>query len=165
MPAGRPPKPIEVKRRNGNPGRRPLPDKAKALAIIPTTGWPAPITLGPAGRTVWLRAAEQASWLTDMDLVALEDYANTWDEIVAFRQIIAEDGLTQEEPIVTPAGHVVGTKKVAHPLLKELRAAQKLAEGTGSNLGFNPTARSRLGLEAVKVRSKLEELAAARSAR
>jgi P27 family predicted phage terminase small subunit len=59
----------------------------------------------------------------------------------------------------------VGEKKVPHPLIKELRSAQKQLHAIGSALGFDPTARSRLGLAEVKRQSKLEELSAARQAR
>lgn len=165
MPAGRPPKPIEVKRRTGNPGRRPLPDPSSTIALVPVDGAPAPITLGHNGRELWRRAQETAQWLSDLDLVALEDLCCTWDEVCTMRQTVAADGLTLVEPIVTPAGLVVGEKHVPHPLIKELRAAQKQLHAVGSALGFDPTARSRLGLAEVKRQSKLEELAQARHAR
>ena len=159
---GRPPKPIEVKRRNGNPGQRKLPEKSETIALVPVDGHPSPIALGQSGRELWRRAQSSAVWLSELDLVALQDLCQTWDEVVELRNAIAEDGITLEEPIVTPAGHVVGTKKVAHPLIKELRVAQKQLHAIGSALGFDPTARSRLGLAEVKRQSKLEELMQAR---
>ena len=97
--------------------------------------------------------------------MGLEDLCTTWDELVAYRSAIAEEGITQDEPIVTPAGHVVGQKKVPHPLIKELRSAQKQLHAIASALGFDPTARSRLGLAEVKRQSKVEELQARRQAR
>ena len=162
---GRPPKPIELKRLTGNPGQRKLPDKATTVTLVPVEGAPAPITLDQNGRELWRRAQERAVWLSDLDLVALEDLCSTWDDVCAMRKAIAEDGLILEEPIVTPAGHVVGDKKVPHPLIKELRAAQKQLHAIGSALGFDPTARSRLGLAEVKRQCKLEELAPARQTR
>lgn len=165
MPGGRPPKPIEIKRRNGNPGNRPLPDKNTTVTLIPAEGQPAPMTLDQSGREMWRRAQERAVWLSDLDLMALEDLCHTWDEVVAYRSAIADGGLTLEEPIVTPAGHVVGTKYVPNPLIKELRSAQKQLHAIASALGFDPTARSRLGLAEVKRQSKVEELQAQRQAR
>ena len=159
-----PPRPIESKRKLGNPGRRPLPPKNSTVALVPAIGTPPPITLGQHGRELWARAQERAAWLSDLDLMALEDFCTTWDEIRAMRAAIAEQGLTLEEPIVTPAGHVVGTKYVPNPLIKELRVAQKQIHSVGSLLGFDPTSRSRLGLAEIKAQSKLEELAAKRQA-
>lgn len=161
---GRPPKPIEVHRRNGNPSNKKLPAPTETLALVPVDGIPAPITLEAHGRELWRRAQDRAAWLSELDLVALQDLCETWDEVCAMRAAIAEEGLTSEEPIVTPAGHVVGQKKVPHPLIKELRSAQKQLHAIGSALGFDPTARSRLGLAEVKRQSKLEELAASRQA-
>ena len=157
---GRPPKPIELKRRTGNPGRRPLPDKNKTIALVPSAGAPVPVTLMAAGREVWHRAQEHAIWLSRLDLMLLEILCRAVDQHDEMSRIVAEDGFTQIEPIVTPAGHVVGEKKTSHPLLKELRALEKQIQSTAGALGFDPTARSRLGLAEVKRQSKLEELQA-----
>lgn len=165
MPGGRPPKPVEVKRLTGNPGRRKLPEPNTTVALVPADGLPAPITLAAHGREMWHKAQKRASWLSNLDLAALEDFCTTWDEIQEYRAAIAEQGITLEEPIVTPAGHVVGTKLVTNPLIKELRLAQKQIHSIGSLLGFDPTSRSRLGLAEVKTQSKLEELAQRRAAK
>jgi P27 family predicted phage terminase small subunit len=157
MPAGRPPKPIELKRRTGNPGRRPLPDKSKTVALVPSTGAPVPLALKAAGRDVWHRAQEHAIWLSRLDLMLLEILCRAVDQHDEMGRMVAEDGLTQIEPVVTPAGHVVGEKKIPHPLLKELRALEKTIQSSAAALGFDPTARSRLGLAEVKVRSALAE--------
>jgi P27 family predicted phage terminase small subunit len=158
MARGRPSKPLELKRLQGNPGKRSLPAKTATIALPMAVGAPAPITLGHHGRDLWRRALELAPWLSELDLMALEDLASTWDEVQAFRAAIAEDGLTLEEPIVTPAGHLVGTKCVPNPLLKELRNAQNVLHAIGSALDFDPTARSRLGLAEVKRQNKLGTL-------
>ena len=42
MPNGRPPKPIEVKRRLGNPGQRPLPNQAEIQMLDPAVSVPEP---------------------------------------------------------------------------------------------------------------------------
>jgi len=165
MPAGRPPKPIELKRARGNPGRRPLPDKSKTVALVPSVGTPAPITLGQNGRELWRRAQEAAIWLCELDLTLLEILCKSVDQHVEMSRIVAEDGLTQIEPIVTPAGHVVGEKKVPHPLLKELRALEKQIQSTAAALGFDPSARSRLGLAEVKRQTAIAEFDALHEAR
>ncbi len=96
--------------------------------------------------------------MSALDLMALEDLCQTWDEVCEMRRVVVEDGVTLTEPIVTPAGYVVGQKKVPHPLLRELRAAQKQLHSIAGLLGFNHAARSRLGIAEVKLQGKLEEL-------
>lgn len=158
-PTGRPPKPIEMKRRLGNPGKRKLPAKATTTAIAPSAAMPpVPISLGQPGVALWKELLEQAPWLARVDHMKIEELCHLKDEVEEMRRRIAEEGLTQVEPIVTPAGMVVGERMVPHPLLKELRSAQKLLEGIGSQLGLDPTSRSRLGLAEVKKRSILDEL-------
>lgn len=63
-----------------------------------------------------------------------------------------------EEPIVTPTGLTVGSKIVANPAVNMLRKAQAQLTKELSDLGFNPTARSRLGLAEVKRESVLQQL-------
>ncbi len=103
-----------------------------------------------------------AVWISELDLTVLEDFARTWDEVCEMRDVIAADGLTYLEPLVTPAGNVVGEKPVAHPLLKELRSAQKQLDTHRKVLGFDPTSRATLGTAEVKRQSRLEELRAKR---
>ena len=53
-PVGRPPKPVEQKRRTGNPGKRPLPEVTIAIPTSPVA--PVPHRpLGPAGQQFWER--------------------------------------------------------------------------------------------------------------
>ena len=158
---GRPPKPIELKRRIGNPGGRALPDERTTVAIMPAEGSPTPVTLGQIGRETW-RSVNEAPWVGRLDLHAVETFCALRDDEAEMRRRIESEGLTLNEPIVTPAGMVVGERMVPHPLLKELRAVEKQLRDFASALGFDPTARSRLGLAEVKTRSKLEELLAQR---
>ena len=159
---GRPPKPIELKRRTGNPGKRPLPEKSSTVALVPASDTPpVPLSLGQHGRAFWVRVWESGAkqWLSpQLDLVALEATCHLVDQLVEMRDEIAEAGLTLLEPIVTPAGLVVGERKVPNPLIKELRAAEKQLQSFLSSLGFDPTARARLGYAEVKRQSALQEL-------
>lgn len=163
---GRPPKPVEVKRRTGNPGKRPLPVPVKALA--PANGVPAaPANLGPSGmalwESVWLHAQ---AWISpDLDLGTVELAVLTRDFVERCRERIEKDGLTLVEPIVTPTGAVVGERVVVHPLIKEQRAAEKQLASWLSALAFTPTDRARLGLAQVKQQSKLEQLLESRQRR
>lgn len=163
---GRPPKPVEVKRRAGNPGRRPLPAPVKVLN--PAGGVPSPpALLGAAGNalweSVWLHAQ---AWISpDLDLGTVELAALTRDFVEACRAQVASDGLTLEEPIVTPTGEVVGHRLVPHPLVKEQRAAEKQLLALLQALALTPTDRARLGLAQVKQQSVLEKLVEQRERR
>ena len=153
-----PPRSIEEKRLLGNPGRRPLPALGSLPAIEPADDAPPPATLGPNGAALWERCQRHAPWIAQVDLMALEDVCLTWDEVAAYRSQIAKDGISLVEPLVSPSGQVVGTKLVPHPLIRELRRAQKELHSAASAMGFNPTARSRLGLAEVRRQSKLDAL-------
>ena len=85
---GRPPKPLEVHRRNGNPSRKKLPARSETITLAPATD-AVPISLGPRGREVYRRSLDLAVWISELDLVALEDFARTWDEVYEMRDVIA----------------------------------------------------------------------------
>ena len=72
-PVGRPPKPVEQKRRAGNPGHRPLPD---VVIPIPTSATaPEPHRpLGTAGRQFWERVWNVGfTWISpQMDVELLQ---------------------------------------------------------------------------------------------
>ena len=159
-----PPRPLEMKRKLGNPGRRPLPAETTVHALEPAVDIPLPDTLGPAGVELW-RRLQQAPWISEMELFAVEDLCQTVDEIAEYRADIMQMGITLEEPMIGPRGDVLGTRFVPNPLIRELRRAQKQMHSTASVLGFNPTARARLGLAEVRAMSKLEELLTKRNRR
>lgn len=126
-----PPKPIEQKRRTGNPGKRKLPDGG-SLALV-----------GPIQAEAWqldpMDALERvlgsgASWIGETDAPtvsllrrALENAERAWQ-----------------------SGSI-----------RDVIEAQKHAASLMSQLGFDPTARARLGLAEVKAASTLEKLRSA----
>lgn len=155
-----PPVPIEVKRRRGDPGKRGLPDPSTTIALRPADGVPAvPVSLGPAGAELWSRVWGSALWLApDIDFLAIEELCHLKDQIAEMRAVIEQEGVTLVQPIATPAGVIVGEERVVHPLLKEVHAASKLLQSWGSVLGFNPTARAKLGVAEIKAQSAFEAL-------
>jgi P27 family predicted phage terminase small subunit len=140
-----------------------LPVAVKELS--PANGIPAlPAGVGRAGtalwESVWLHAQ---AWISpDLDLGTVEMAVMTRDFVEQCRSAINADGLTLKEPIVTPTGELVGERLVAHPLIKEQRAAEKQLERWLSLLALTPTDRARLGLAQVKQQSVLEKLIDAR---
>lgn len=167
---GRPPKPVEVRRRTGNPGKRALPVPVTVLPPAPRDGPPAPAGLGTAGKQYWpLVWQAGAAWLSPaLDLPLIEEVCRLADEITGHRADLAKYGRLIEEPIVTPMGDVAGYRLVANPALMSLRRAEESRRRGLIELGFSPTARARLGLAQVVIAtqaSKLEALIAARERR
>ena len=159
---GRPPKPIEVKRRNGNPGQRKLPDKDKTIALAPVTDVPpVPISLAETGRSMWAHiwGGPAKAWLApEVDYIRVQTVCKLSDDIAGYQSDLAQMGNLLEEPIVTPTGLVVGTKIVPNPLVKMRNDALKILDRELTSLAFDPVSRARLGLAEVKRQSKLEEL-------
>jgi hypothetical protein len=108
--------------------------------ILPASAPPdPPDDLREHGRAYWLAIAEAASWIAwTLDYPTLHAACAVLDETHEMRGLIAEKGLVHLEPIVTPAGKVVGAKMVPNPLLKELRVAEAQARAHLSTLGFDP---------------------------
>ena len=87
---GRPPKPIEQKRRTGNPGQRKLP--SNTVALRPADGVPpVPIDLKPAGRTMWsmVWGGPAAVWLSpQVDAIRVHTVARLLDEIEEYHKLV-----------------------------------------------------------------------------
>jgi phage terminase small subunit len=150
---GRPPKPLEQKRRTGrSPGRdtggRKLPSPSNVVALPPAVGVPPyPADLGLAGKRLWDRAWKAAiTWLSpDSDGESVEEACRLADDLATAR--------TRFRATTDPGD------------LRALVAASKQFTDALSVLGFNPTARARLGVAEVKRVSALEELVAKRKQR
>lgn len=129
MSRGRPPVPVEQKRKTGNPGKRPLPDSP--LALVP--------------------AVEPDAW--DLTL------PQVMDRVLSAGVVwLAET----DAPVLVLLGEAVELHERAKQSgsIRDVIEAQKHVASLLSQLGFDPTARARLGLAEVKARSKLEEMRA-----
>lgn len=138
---GRPPKPIEEKRRLGNPGKRALPDVAEVVALRPADGIPdRPGELLTAGAALWDRIwTAGAIWIAPQtDSEAVAEVCRLTDDVAAARE------------------RYRATRDPGD--LRALTAVSKLLQEALAALGFNPTARTRLGVAEVKAQNKLEEL-------
>lgn len=141
MPAGRPPKPIEQKRKTGNPGKRALPKESSLVVLPMATSIPEPHRpLLKYGKEFWDRVwGLGTSWISaqsDIELVLIT--CELIDERWNLRIKVMQNDDT-----------------------KQRRALRELDRAIVSNLsllGFSPSDRSRLGVAEVKARSKLEEL-------
>jgi len=132
-----PPRPLEEKRRLGNPGRRPLPEASPMVE----GGYVEPQRpLEFAGMQLWRAAMTTGErWIarnsdTQLLLMVCEQMDRRTD-------LIAKIEETQE-----------------WRLYRALHDLEKMISMNLSMLGFTPTDRTRLGLAEVKTASKLEEL-------
>lgn len=137
-PVGRPPKPVEQKRRAGNPGKRKLP---QTTLILPTS-INAPIShrpLGPAGDAFWKRVwAVGYTWISQhMDIELLQMICELIDERQALRMKVLVDQDWRDRAA--------------------LRSLDAQVLDCLSLLGFTPVDRARLGFVEVKIKNELEE--------
>lgn len=150
---GRPPKPLEQKRRSGrtpstDSGGRPLPEPATVVALPMAAGVPdSPIDFGLEARRLWERVwAAGITWISpDSDIEAAEQACRLADDI----EIARDRYRATRDP---GDGRLV------------VQFSKALADALGS-LGFDPASRSRLGVAEVKRASALDELIARRATR
>lgn len=138
------PKPTEMKRRTGNPGKRRLPDPAKVIALPAADGIPDPLRpLGVEGRRSWDRIwSGGAVWLSPAsDIEMVQAFCETIDERTALRELVM-------------SGEGDWRDRIA---LRNLDAQLKTAL---SLIGFTPVDRTRMGVAEVKQMSKLDALRA-----
>lgn len=154
-PTGRPSKPVEQKRANGNPGNRPLPtapmpgDKSLASnGSIPT-----PPPLGEDGLALWDHVwTAGKSWLSpDSDRSIITLLCQAHDESEEIRKGINSG----EFPRVYV--HANGAL-VTSPYVSQLKELRVQITAWLAAIGFSPSDRARLGLAEVRVRDELDEL-------
>ena len=142
-----PPKPLEQKRKLGNPGKRGLPDAAELMPL--EGGYIEPFRpLEFAGKQLWDSVFKHGElWIsrrTDVHLLLMT--CEQLDRREQLRSELAEKGLDRA-------------------LIMSINETEKLISGNLGQLGFTPSDRTRLGLAEVKRESKLEQLRAQRDRR
>jgi hypothetical protein len=135
-----PAKPIELKRKLGNPGKRAMPGEGELMTI--EGGFREPLRpLGVAGQQLWDEIYMVGGmWISPQSDTQLLQMVC---ELLDRREILREEFLADPTE-----------RKVNMSLLE----TEKLIQTSLSLLGFTPSDRSRLGLAQVKAKSKLEEL-------
>jgi hypothetical protein len=140
MPRGRPPKPLEQKLRTGNPGKRRLPKPIVALAPVTSA---TEVADEPDGRA-WLQRvldAGASTWIGPTDEATLRLAIELWDD----RQVARRLWLAAPNDDVLRKAYEGTTARLTAVL---------------AALGLDPVSRGRLGVAAVKARTKLEQLRA-----
>jgi len=148
MTRGRPPKPAELKRITGNPGKRALPELAAVTPLPMATKIPdPPVDLGVEGKRAWDNCWSLAiTWLSpDSDLQAITNVCRLADDLQAARTKF-------HATLDNGDGRLVAT------LSKSFTDAL-------TSLGFDPVSRSRLGVAEVKRVSALDQLIQQRQAK
>ena len=141
---GRPPKPIEEKRRLGNPGKRALPNASEVVPLEAANRVPDPLRpLGKMGLDFWERTwTVGMNWISpkaDVELMMMT--AEMIDERAILRNLVFQD------------------RNADRPKLRAgLRELEKQIQSNLALLGLSPADRARLGLAEVKRQSKLAEL-------
>lgn len=149
---GRPPKPLEQKRRTGrtpttDSGGRKLPAQSQVVALPMAAGIPdLPADMELDGQRLWTRCwAAGISWISPLtDMEAVEQACRLADDVAVARERYRATRDPKDGAMV-------------NAFVKQLASAL-------SDLGFNPTARSRLGVAEVTRVSKLQQLRDARVA-
>ena len=139
--AGRPPKPVEVKRALGNPGKRALPPASSVVALPQIDRTPeASRPLGTYGKQFWERVWDMgSSWISsNTDYEAMLMTAEMVDERWNLRVKVMTDGAARDR--------------------RALRDLDRAIQSQLSLLGLTPADRTRLGVAEVKKMSKLAEL-------
>jgi hypothetical protein len=142
---GNPPKPVELKRKLGNPGNGKLPEQGTLMPL--QSGYLAPFRpLEFAGKQLWDSVfAEGELWVsgrTDSHFLML-----TCEQLDRREQLKAQIEETND-----------------WHLYKQLNDLERMIGTNLGLLGFTPADRTRLGLAEVKRQSKLEEMMARRRA-
>jgi len=141
MPNGRPPKPIEVKRKLGNPGGRKLPNQGQIQMFEPVSTLPEPARpLLKYGREFWDKV-----WLNGLQWISV----NTDSELLLMTCELVDERWNLRVRVMQSNDW------------RERRALRELDDRIIRNLslmGFTPADRSRLGVAEVKAISKMEAL-------
>jgi hypothetical protein len=141
MPSGRPSKPIEIKRKLGNPGQRKLPNQSEMQLFDPVSSVPEPARpLLKYGREFWDKVwANGLQWISpNSDSEILLMTCELIDERWNLRVKVMQSGDWRERR---------GLRDLDARIISNL-----------SLLGFTPADRSKLGVAEVKAISKMEAL-------
>jgi P27 family predicted phage terminase small subunit len=146
---GPPPKPVEQKRREGNPGKRALPDSL----IVAGRGVPdKPESLTETAAVIWDEIVPQLeTWgmLDRIDGLALE--------ALCFQAALMREAMSTIKAEGTTSTGSTGQIR-EHPAIKTFQNAQNELRKWSERFGMDPSSRTRLGLAALKGKSLKDEL-------
>jgi len=141
-------KPTEVKRRNGNPGKKKLPDLASVIALPQIKNQP-PVHLSESGKKIWLEVRELAPWVATTDGKLLIELCEKMDRKYALQAKLN----ASEFVLYTDKGYAY-----SNPLFGMLNTVENDIIKILSLLGLTPIDRSKLGVAEVTTKGKLAQL-------
>lgn len=147
---GRKPKPTQLKRLAGNPGKRPLnAHEAKPQVVHPAVPRG---RLGAEGKKLWRYLAaklDDLGLLTELDTTALEMMCIHYETAVQAQRLVRTQGL-----VVTGARGGL----VRHPAVQIVRDSSTAFRQYAEQFGLTPSARSRIELPMPEEMDELERL-------
>lgn len=150
---GPPPKPAAIKRRDGNPGRRPIVDEARVGSMVARVeDFPAPASLPESAANVWREIVPEVVELglvRSVDTTALEALARAVARAREAEALLDRDGVVIEGA----RGNLV-----AHPAERIARDSWALALRIAGEYGLTAVARLRVGAAVLHQRSLADEL-------
>jgi len=149
-----PRKPNELKRAQGNPGGRKLPELASVLSLPQVSN--APAHLSDPMKQLWDDIRERASWIAETDASSLQLLCEKFDR----RSELQAKLQASDYVLYTDKGYAY-----ANPLVGMLSTVETEIFKILGSLGLTPSDRSRLGVAEVKRASALDELIAKRQAK
>jgi len=151
---GPPRKPNELKRLQGNPGKKKLPELATVVNLPQITD--APVHLSDVSQQLWNDVRSRATWVAETDRSALLLLCEKFD-----RRSLLLAKLEASDPVLyTDKGYAY-----ANPLMGMISTIENEIFKILASLGLTPSDRSKLGVAEVKKASVLDELIARRQNR
>ena len=144
------PKPNEVKRLLGNPGRRKLPDEGKVIVLPQLAGEP-PAHLSKVQKEKWSEMRSLAPWIAVTD----EHLLTSLVEKMTRQKELSKQMKKSQFVLYTDKGYAY-----ANPLFGMLSTIETEIFKLLCQLGLTPVDRSKMGVAEVKARTKLEEILA-----
>jgi len=151
--AGRKPKPIEQRIREGNPGHRPIPEPlivkgrlANNITVEP------PDDLPPDAKDLWRTVVPsllEVGILDAVDLPAMEAMCTQWAYGKQASRVVSEKGVLARGA----SGQIM-----EHPALGTVRKSHEMFARFAAEYGLTPSARARLGLAHMQGRALQAEL-------
>ena len=142
------PKPNEVKRKNGNPGKQKLPDLKNVIAL-PQVKSTAPLHLSDNAKKLWIDVREMAPWIASTDGKLLVELCEKMDRKYELQAKMAQSDFV----LFTDKGYAY-----ANPLFGMLNTVEGDIVKLLSLLGLTPVDRSKLGVAEVTAKGKLAQL-------
>lgn len=146
MARGRPPKPTELKKLAGNPGKRKLNEsEPKPAKKLPTC----PRHLTKEARAEWRRISRELAdmnLLTAVDRAALAAYCQCWARWVEIEMELQRVDEETQKPVHELLGSTDKGYDFANPLLGAANSAMKQMKGFLMEFGMTPASRSRVSV-------------------